>query len=206
MKSRAAPRPYRQGARAEATEATGRRIAEAFLAAAGERWFDEITLDSVAREAGVTVQTVVRRFGGKEGLMEAAFRRMGDMVNDARSWTPGDIDAAVDTLVNDYERVGDLVWRLLAQEARHPILIPILDMGRREHRGWVAAVFAPQIAAAPEAARAALLDALVAAADVYVWKLFRRDMGRSPEAARALIAHLIRGVLAANPDALEEPR
>src|SRR6266545_3349860 len=61
----AKPRRYTQGARAQAAEATALRIVDAFLTRLMKQWFDEITLDGVAEDAGVTVQTVVRRFGGK---------------------------------------------------------------------------------------------------------------------------------------------
>ena len=67
-----AVRAYQQNARAESTEATGRRIVDAFLHRLMNHWFDEITLDQVAADAGVTVQTVVRRFGGKDGLLAKA--------------------------------------------------------------------------------------------------------------------------------------
>ena len=63
IKLRTATRHYAQRARAQATEATARRIVDAFLARLMAQWFDEITLDRVAEDAGVTVQTVVRRFG-----------------------------------------------------------------------------------------------------------------------------------------------
>ena len=73
MKSTAARsgphRRYVQAARAEAAADTARRILEAFLARLMTQWFDQITLDRVADDAGVTVQTVVRRFGGKDGVV-----------------------------------------------------------------------------------------------------------------------------------------
>ena len=71
-----ATRSYHQGARAESAEATGRRIIEAFLARLMDHWFDEITLDRVAEDAGVTVQTVVRRWAAGPFLGPAA-RRFG---------------------------------------------------------------------------------------------------------------------------------
>src|SRR5215470_12336753 len=126
-------RAYRQSARAESTEATGRRIVEAFLARLMEQWFDEITLDRVAEDAGVTVQTVVRRFGGKEGLLSNAVETMGPQINAQRAAPPGDIDRLIENLIGDYEKTGDAVIRLLALEPRHPALKKILDFGRREH-------------------------------------------------------------------------
>src|SRR3974390_2456291 len=115
-------RHYAQCARAQAAEATGRRIVEAFLARLMAQWFDEITLDRVAEDAGVTVQTVVRRFGGKEGLLSGAVQTLADRIHTQRATPPGDIDRLVDNLVGDYEQTGDAVIRLLALEGRHPAL------------------------------------------------------------------------------------
>ncbi|HWO84541.1 MAG TPA: hypothetical protein VNM38_12250, partial [Solirubrobacterales bacterium] len=55
-----AKRPYRMKARAEAAEATRRKILEAVEVAFEELFYDEITLTEVARRAGVSVQTVLR--------------------------------------------------------------------------------------------------------------------------------------------------
>ena len=121
-------RSYHQIARAESTEATGRRIAEAFLARLMKQWLDEITLDRVAEDAGVTVQTVVRRFGGKEGLLSSATEIFGEQVEAQRATPPGDIDRLIENLLGDYERTGDAVIRLLALEERHPAVEPAGSM------------------------------------------------------------------------------
>jgi AcrR family transcriptional regulator len=174
-------RPYHQSARADASAATHHRIVGAFIAFMQERWLDEITLEEVARAAGVTVQTVIRRFGGKAGLIEAAARQLGEEIMLQRAVPPGSIDRAVTALVGDYERTGDLVIRLLADEPRHPMLTPLLDHGRAGHRGWVAEVMAPWLDPLPPEARERRLSALVVATDVYAWKLLALDR-RLPEA------------------------
>src|SRR5215472_153231 len=97
-------RQYTQRARAEAAEATGRRIVEAFLARLMGQWFDEITLDQVAEDAGVTVQTVVRRFGGKEGLLASAAKAFGEQVEAQRVAPLGNIGLLVENLLGDYEK------------------------------------------------------------------------------------------------------
>jgi AcrR family transcriptional regulator len=51
---------YRMVARAEATAATTRSSAKAWLLLFRELHYGEITLDLVAARAGVTVQTVIR--------------------------------------------------------------------------------------------------------------------------------------------------
>jgi AcrR family transcriptional regulator len=194
---RISPRRYTLRARAQAAEATARRIVEAFLARLTKQWFDEITLDRVAEDAGVTVQTVVRRFGGKEGLLAEAVQIMGDQVSARRATPPGDIGRLVSHLFEDYEQSGDAVIRLLALEPRHAALKKFLAVGRRWHRDWVAGHFEAEFARLDRAARTPALDALVIATDVYTWKLLRRDMGRSLSAARTTMKQLICAALAA---------
>ena len=196
MNSAAArPRRYIQRARADAAEATGRRIADAFLALLMERWFDEITLDRIAAQAGVTVQTVVRRFGGKDGLLADAIERLATQANARRACPPGDVERAIDSLITDYEQTGDAVIRLLALEPRHPALRTFLERGRGEHRQWVAGVFAEPLGKLDAAARKRALDALVVATDVYTWKILRRDRRLSRSETCASMTELVNGVL-----------
>ncbi len=196
MKSNAAEkRDYRQGARAEAAEATGRRIVSALIEAMRDQWLEDITLDQVARAAGVTVQTVIRRFGGKEGLLLAVRDQMGGEVMARREAPVGDLERAVANVCADYEASGDMIVRTLAQEQRFPVLKPLLDHGRAGHRQWLSEVAAPWLDRLAGPAREASLDALVAALDSYVWKLLRRDLGRSAEDARAVMLRLARGAL-----------
>jgi AcrR family transcriptional regulator len=65
-------RTYRMVARAESAEETGRRLIATMLDLFGEQPFEEVTLDAVAARAGVTLQTLLRRFGSKSGLLAAA--------------------------------------------------------------------------------------------------------------------------------------
>lgn len=166
-------------ARAEAAERTRSQILVAATELAGERFLDEISLEDVAARAGVAVRTVIRRFGNRATLVEAAVDAANAQVSSRRDETPpGDATGAVDALFDDYERWGDPLLMVLAQEHRHPELEPLLDDGREMHRRWVRRVFSP---------RDELQTAqLVAVTDVYVWKLLRRDIKLSR--ARAALA------------------
>jgi len=190
-------RQYTQGARADATEATGQRIVEAFLARLMTHWFDQITLESVAEDAGVTVQTIVRRFGGKAGLLSSSVETLSMQINAQRATPSGDLDTLIDNLFKDYERTGDAVLRLLALEPRHAALKTVLDIGRAEHRRWVAGHFAKWIDRLEPAAQKRMLDALVIATDVYTWKLLRRDMGRSMKVSALTLRSIIEGTILA---------
>src|SRR2546423_13690457 len=61
-------RPYRQEQRAATVAANRERILQAALDLFAELPMEQITLAAVAERAGVGVQTVIRRFGGKDGL------------------------------------------------------------------------------------------------------------------------------------------
>lgn len=192
------PRAYEQRARAAAAEATSRRILDAFFKRAESELFELITLDALADDAGVTVQTIIRKFGGKVGVLEAAAKRMEKEVLARRTAETGNLDQAVDGLTDDYEASGRFVLHLLNQEDRNPALKQTTDFGRRCHREWLVTIFAGKLKALTPAKRAATLDALVVATDIYVWKVVRIDMGRSVSAFKALVKRLLTGVLASN--------
>jgi AcrR family transcriptional regulator len=196
MNTEMTTRRYSQGARAQAAEATGQRIVEAFLARLMTQWYDEITLDKVAEDAGVTVQTVVRRFRGKEGLLGIAVEVLGTQINTQRATEPNDVDRMVEGLFADYERTGDAIIRLLALEPRHATLKEYLDIGRNFHRQWVSTVFAEPLEKLDGAARKRALDALVVITDVYAWKLLRRDMERSVAVAATTMRSMIQATIA----------
>jgi AcrR family transcriptional regulator len=105
-------RPYRMRARAQAAEATAQAIIAAARALFAERPYDQVSLPVIAERAGVTVQTVLRRFGSKEELFAAAaHQRSGQIRADREAAPPGDLTH----LVAHYERWGDEQAYLLAQ-------------------------------------------------------------------------------------------
>jgi AcrR family transcriptional regulator len=183
MKSRKA---YSMELRAAATEATRERILSAASDAFLEDWYDEVTIAAVAKRAGVSGQTVINHFGGKEQLATAAFEHLGQQITLRRYVPePGDVHGALGVLVDDYEVTGDSVVRMLALEDRVPALRPLLAAGREGHRRWVETMFR-----APK-----LLPELVVATDVYAWKLLRRDQGLSRDKTAASMLRIVQALL-----------
>ena len=183
-------RPYRMTTRASAAAATGERI----LAAAAEVFYAkaDLPLDVVAARAGVTVQTVIRRFGGREGLFAAALERESRRVRDQRDTAPvGDVAAAVRVLLDHYEEYGDKVLTLLALENRSPAAAEVVRQGRLLHRSWCERVFAPALAGLADGPRARRLAQLVAVADVHTWRLLRRDAGLSRDDVELALRELL---------------
>jgi AcrR family transcriptional regulator len=185
-------RPYRMRARAEAAAETGRRILEAVIELHMERFFDQVSLEDIAERAGVTVQTVIRRFGSKERLIEAATGAANREVTHQRDQAPaGDIEGAVKNLVDHYEEWGDGVLRLLAQEERVAAFRAVTDTGRALHYEWVERTFAPLLAKRTGEERQRLLAELIAICDVYFWKVLHRDLGLSREQTEVAIREAI---------------
>lgn len=185
-------RPYRMTARAEQAAATGERILDATIALFWERPTTDISLDDVAARAGVSVQTVIRRFGGKDGLFAAAGERQRGAVHSQRDDAPvGDVPGAVAVLFDHYEDLGDRVLRLLEEERRLPGLAEIVDDGRAYHRQWCARVFAPALAGCAPADRERRLAQFVAVCDVYTWKILRRDAGLPRDEAETAVVELL---------------
>jgi AcrR family transcriptional regulator len=185
-------REYHMGARADAARLTGERVMDALVALFLEQPLEQIRLADVAERAGVTVQTVIRRFGTKNALVVAAAERMGRKVAAQRgSAEPGDVPAAVANLLDHYEQWGDLPLKLLAEEPSVPEIGSLAEAGRTYHREWCETVFAPTLDRLTGADRRRRLAQLVAICDVYTWKLLRRDakLSRS-QTALALIEML----------------
>jgi AcrR family transcriptional regulator len=183
-------RGYTMGARAAAVEETRARILEAIFQLGTQRLFPEISLDDVAREAGVSVQTVLRQFGSRAGLIEANIEYAIGQIAEERSTPVGDIDAAVRVICEHYETRGDIAILMLAQENSDPQVSALTGRGRTMHRNWVSDVFAPFTD------HDAMVDLLVVATDAYTWKLLRRDRGLSRSQTEQRMNTLVRAILA----------
>jgi len=141
----------------------------------------------------VGVRTVLRHFGSRDGLLDAVFAAGRAEVEAERLAPRGDVDVALTVLVAHYERRGDFVMHLLAQEGTEPRIDVLLSGGRELHRRWVSGVFGPWLLG-PGAE--SLVDLLVVATDVYAWKLLRRDRGLSAADTATRLRRLVDAVLA----------
>jgi AcrR family transcriptional regulator len=184
-------RTYRQTRRADATERTRVAILAAVQAGFREEPGRDLSLEAIAARAGVSTRTVIRQFGSKEGLMEAAIVAGIAEMAAARHAEPGDVEGAVGKLVDHYERDGDEVVRWLASAERLPPVRRVTERGTKLHLEWVEAIFAPDLDALPRGERRARRAALATVTDVYVWHLLRRREGLGREATRAAILGLV---------------
>lgn len=189
-------RSYTMRARAETTEATRRRILDAVAALSEERLSLEIVLADVATRARVSVQTVLRHFGSKEGLFNATRAYRLEQVLAERAAPAGDVPEAIRIITGFYERSGDWTLAILARERTDDTCAWFVARGRAVHRDWVTSTFAPHLDSCED--RDALVDLLIVATDLYTWKILRRDAGHDQATTAERMLRLVRAVLPAS--------
>src|SRR3954454_11141454 len=185
-------RRYRMVARAEAAAATRERLLSSAWRHFAAHSFEAVRLADVAREAGVSAQTLHNHFGTKDDLFVAAWRWTMAPEGARRDSAPaGDVGAAIQVLHDSYDKDGDAVLRLLAQEERIAAVHEMAEAGRHWHRGWVERTFEPLVERSSGAERERRLVALVVATDLLTWKLLCREMGLGRAAAERIVAEMV---------------
>jgi len=185
-------RPYRMGARAEAAERLSANMVDAAFTLWLEKPYDEITLQEVADRAGVSLSTVMRRFGSKEGLLGTIVKtdKLGEgALRD--SVEAGDVDAALRILSDGYERIGDAVMRNISLEERFPAVAEWVEIGRKYHRDWIGRVFAQWLPKPGHPDYRRRRAQFIVATDLYTWKILRRDQGLGKQETRRAMRELV---------------
>jgi len=187
-----ATRPYRMTARAVTTARTAHAILEATWELYEDKPFADITLADIAARSGVTVQTVLRRFGDKDGVFAAMFAKLGTEVVERRGRVqPNVVDDIVSNLVDNYELSGRLMLKMLAEEATTPAVRDTLAAGRIGHRNWCRTVFSDTLEGLPRARRDRRLAQLVAICDLRTWEVLRFGSGLSRRATKLALSEML---------------
>jgi AcrR family transcriptional regulator len=201
MSSDVAPRTYRMTARADQVARTRSALLAAARDHVSRRPFDQVSLREVARDAGVSTQTLHAHFRHKDDLLEAVTTSFADefsvelLAQRGRPRTPSGVAR---TVVQQYERTGEANLRLLALEDRSPSVAALLRRGRREHLTWLEDCLGDRLPPAGPVRRRGL-TALYAGTDVGTWKLLRRDLGRSQAGTVSAMALLVSAVVDRGP-------
>lgn len=184
-------RPYRMSARADAAQLTADRIIDAMLARLVTTPYEHIRIEDVGADAGVTGQTVIRRFGGKPGLMNATVERELGRIAEAREAaaraTPAE---TIRDLVVHYERYGALILKTYGEAPLVPGLPEIAARGRAFHVDWCRRVFALDPALTP-AESARRLAQVIAICDATTWRILRFDGGLDPAQTETALAEML---------------
>lgn len=189
-------RAYSNSRRAEKAEETGRRILNAMVSLWLREDIRDISLEQVAAEAGVTVRTVMRKYGSKEGLMSATIQQQAAQHLLIRnSGKPADWKEALMLLLQEYELMGEAVIRTLSVEHELPAARELIEHGRQEHLNWCARTFAGFLPPVHADIYRQRLLAFVSATDLYVWKLLRKDRHCSLEDTFGIMKDTIKALI-----------
>ena len=174
-------RRYQQGARALAAEKTRQSILDAAAHLFASEPYDSVSLEQIARLASVTVQSVLRIFGSKQGLFESAAERAAAQIGAERAAAIyADPETAIAAICRMYERWGDATHRVLGQEDRVESIRRVAERGRAYHRHWVRTIFGKRLVGPSRRRRLAILTVLL---ELESYRRLRAQ-GLGPRAAR----------------------
>ena len=179
--------------RAEAAADTWDRIVDALLVRFASLPYDRIRLEDVAADAGVSLQTVLRRFGSKPGLLTAMAERELARIAETREHHRGaasrqgggrtghPLRALRGPDPQGLRRVG--AGRGAGRVARN---------GRTYHLRWCEEAFAAALdQLGDEPLRRRRRAQLVALCDATTWRILRRDAGLEPAEIETALLELI---------------
>ena len=187
---------YRADVQSEIKTLTRQRILNAYRELFLSLWADQITLEYIARQAHVTVQTILRHFGSRDMLVSVAIAEL-DLGNDQRvvPEQQGNLQTITTALADFYEVYGINILRAIAQEDRFPQLNLLLTRSRRMHREWVQHSFDVYLRALSSQNRRQLEDQLYSLTEVYFWRIYRIDLGKSREILENTWVRMLRSLL-----------
>jgi AcrR family transcriptional regulator len=192
-------RVYTMTARAAAMEQTGTRIVDAMLERFAGHPYDQVRLEDIASDSGVTVQTVIRRFGSKAGLMRATIEReLGRIVVARENASRDEPGRIVSELVTHYEAYGALILKVYAEAGMIDGLDETVAAGRAYHLSWCRQTFEPLLATdADTRTQERRLAQITAACDATTWRILRIDCGLDLEQTRMALLELVEPLMAA---------
>jgi AcrR family transcriptional regulator len=191
-------RTYQMSERAKQVARNDRKIMNAMSDLWIELPLTEITLDKISQRSGVTVRTILRKFGSKDRLLEACIENDADRFTNMRMQvTPGDLDGILDTLLEEYELMGDALIRTLTVEYNFHSTQGLLQKARTMHREWCVFVFEPYLPSKSSENFETVLSAFIAGTEFYLWKLLRKDLGKSVKQCKQVLMFTLKS-LAAN--------
>lgn len=193
-------RGYQMTARAASAARTAEAILAATMALFEDKPVADITLADIAARAGVTVQTVLRRFGDKDGVFDAAIEQFAGQVFSQRGAAVGlSAREAITNLVDHYELCGSLMLKMLAEEPRTPGLRNTLDTARAYHRTWCRDVFAAALDGLAPTQRSRRLAQICCICDLRSWENLRLTNALSRAQTELAMYEMLRPLITKEP-------
>ena len=170
------------------------------IKAVGRLWMqypiNEITLEMIAQDAGVTTRTILRKFGSKENLVAESLSYDPAGISAERDNVKvGDIDDLLRTLLSNYENMGEAAIRTIFLEPGFEIARKIGEQGRKQHRAWCIKVFAPYLPDRKSKEFEIQLNSFIAVTEIYLWKLLRKDQKLSKAKTFTIFKNMVEGVV-----------
>lgn len=188
-------RAYQMSARADQVAATADRVLDAALVAYATDPYDLVRLDEIAERAGVTVQTVLRRFGSKAGLVVAlATRELGRIAASRTAGLGAPTPELLHALVEHYETYGDLIIKMYGDAGRVEGLAEVARAGREHHVAWCLAAFGSLLGDVEGEARRRRSAQVVTVCDATTWRILRREQGLPLDQVEVALTELLAAV------------
>jgi AcrR family transcriptional regulator len=190
-------RNYRMTARADAAEQTGHRIIDCMLERLRTTPYERIRLEDIAADAGVTSQTVIRRFGSKPALMTTTVEReLGRIAAKREAALHTSPAETIGALVAHYEEYGLLILKTYSEASLVPGLPELAARGRAYHLDWCRRAFATHLPLQPDdASRQRRLAQIVSICDATTWRILRFDGDLSSADTEVAITELLTPLL-----------
>lgn len=191
--------PYDNSNRLIDAENTKIEIIKAFGSLWSRHSIKDITLEMVAKEAGVTTKTILRKFESKGGLTNESLVYLAAEIKEERTLAKvGNIDEILKALLSNYEKMGEAAIRTINLESELEIARQIGVKGRVLHRDWCIQMFAPYLPNEQSADYEIQLTSFIAATEIYLWKLMRKDLMLSKEQTFSVFKNLVNGLINQN--------
>jgi len=187
-------RPYSTEKRDAKAAETRARLVAAALAILGDAGGEALSLDAVAKAAGVTRLTVYNQFGSRSGLLEAAFDAVaerGNLTRLAEAMAIVEPRAALAQVVRifcDFWKSHDGLGGIFAAAALDAELGKALS-ARNERRRGLLAILADRQGIADGQAKTDIVDLLFTLTSFATFSALRRD-SRDGDAVCALLLPL----------------
>lgn len=182
-------------ARATSTNRTAERILDVAKRMFVNLDYDAVGLQAIAEGAGVTLRTVLRRFGSKDALLVEVSRHFAAEEAHSRVVASGDARGAARVLAVRYEATMDIMARYWPLELRIPAVGAAITKARKVHLAWLADGFAPFLPRREGVLRERRLAELFGATEIFVWYSLRRHLGLDARAAEAAMVETLEALI-----------
>jgi AcrR family transcriptional regulator len=161
---------------------------------------DRPTTTQIAERSGVSVRSVFRHFDDVESLYATAVEAHAARMAPLYPLPPlqGDLEERLAGFVEHratlYEAMGTVRRAAERQRASSPTIAGKLELSRRILAHQVEELFAPELAAVPDADRRTALDVLEASTSWHAWEVLTTIQGCSRARAQAAMATTVRAL------------